>query len=80
MDRAEAEAMYDSGREACVEFILELAGRVKQHEERLRRLEEQGRQDSRTSSKPPSQGSAQNARAAACGGAGEGEGVDARRG
>ena len=55
MDRAEAEAIYDSGREACVEFILELAGGVKQHEERLRRLEEQARQDSRTSSRPPSQ-------------------------
>ena len=55
MDRAEAEAIYDSGREACVEFILELAGRVEQHEERLRRLEEQARQDSRTSSRPPSQ-------------------------
>jgi transposase len=55
MDRVEAEAIYDSGREACVEFILELAGRVEQHEERLRRLEEQARQDSRTSSRPPSQ-------------------------
>jgi transposase len=55
MDRAEAEAIYDSGREACVEFILELAARVAQHEERLRRLEQQARQDSRTSSKPPSQ-------------------------
>jgi transposase len=54
MDRGEAEAIYDSGREACVEFILELAGRVRQHEDRLRRLEEQGRQDSRTSSRPPS--------------------------
>lgn len=54
MDRVEAEAIYDSGREACVEFILELAGRVKQHEDRLRRLEEQARQDSRTSSRPPS--------------------------
>ncbi|MBV9002242.1 MAG: IS66 family transposase zinc-finger binding domain-containing protein [Solirubrobacterales bacterium] len=54
MDRAEAEAIYDSGREACVEFILELAGRVRQHEDRLKRLEEQARQDSRTSSKPPS--------------------------
>jgi hypothetical protein len=55
MDRAEAEAIYDSGREACVEFILELAGRVEQHGDRLRRLEEQARQDSRTSSRPPSQ-------------------------
>jgi hypothetical protein len=54
MDRAEAEAVYDSGRGACVEFILELAGRVEQHEDRLRRLEEQARQDSRTSSRPPS--------------------------
>ncbi len=54
MDRAEAEAIYDSGREACVEFILKLAGGVEQHEDRLRRLEEQARQDSRTSSKPPS--------------------------
>ena len=54
MDRAEAEAIYDSGREACVEFILDLAGRVEQHEDRLRGLEEQARQDSRTSSKPPS--------------------------
>ena len=54
MDRVEAEAIYDSGREACVEFILELAGRVEQHEDRLKRLEEQARQDSRTSSRPPS--------------------------
>jgi transposase len=54
MDRAEAEAIYDAGREVCVEFILELAARVEQHEERLARLEAQARQDSRTSSKPPS--------------------------
>jgi hypothetical protein len=54
MDRSEAEAVYDSGREACVEFILELAGWVEQHEDRLRRLEVQARQDSRTSSTPPS--------------------------
>ena len=54
MDRAEAEAIYDSGRVGCVEFILGLAGRVEQHEDRLRRLEEQARQDSRTSSRPPS--------------------------
>ena len=54
MDRAEAEAVYDAGRVACVQFILDLAARVEQHEDRLRRLEEQTRQDSRTSSKPPS--------------------------
>ena len=46
--------IFDSGREACVEFILDLAARVEQHGERLRRLEEQARQDSRTSSRPPS--------------------------
>jgi len=55
MDRAEAEAVYDSGREACVQFILDLASRVEQHGDRLKRLEEQARQDSRTSSRPPSQ-------------------------
>jgi transposase len=54
MDRAEAEAIYDSGREACVEFIVDLANRFAQHEDRLKRLEEQARQDSRTSSRPPS--------------------------
>ncbi len=54
MDRVEAETIYDSGREACVEFIVDLASRFEQHEDRLRRLEEQARQDSRTSSKPPS--------------------------
>ena len=54
MDRAEAEAIYDAGREVCVDFILELAGRVEQHEDRLARLEAQTRQDSRTSSLPPS--------------------------
>jgi transposase len=55
MDRAEAEAIYDAGREACVEFILDLAGRFAQHEDRLMRLEERARRDSRTSSRPPSQ-------------------------
>jgi transposase len=55
MDRAEAEAIYDAGRESCVRFILELAARVEALEERLRWLEERARQDSRTSSKPPSQ-------------------------
>jgi transposase len=54
MDRVEAEAIYDSGREACVEFMLELAGRVGRYDDRLKRLEEQARQDSRTSSTPPS--------------------------
>lgn len=55
MERPDAEAIYDAGREVCVEFILELVGQVAQHEERLARVEAQARQDSRTSSKPPSQ-------------------------
>lgn len=55
MDRVEAEAIYDAGREACVQFILDLAARVREMEERLSWLEAQTRQDSRTSSKPPSQ-------------------------
>src|SRR5436305_317609 len=54
MDRAEAEAVYDAGRDVCVEFILELAARVERLEERLARLEAQARQDSLTSSRPPS--------------------------
>jgi transposase len=62
MERAEAEAIYDSGRERCVEVMLELAGSVERLreqcerlEDRIRRLEEQARRDSRTSSTPPSQ-------------------------
>jgi transposase len=54
VERADAEAIYDTGREACVEFILGLAAEVGQHGDRLKRLEEQARQDSRTSSRPPS--------------------------
>jgi hypothetical protein len=55
MDHAEAEAIYDSGRESCVQWIVDLTARVRELEERLGRLEAQARQDSRTSSKPPSQ-------------------------
>src|SRR5271166_327105 len=61
MDRAEAESIYDSGRERCVEVLVELAGAVERLggqcerlEGRIRRLEEQLRKDSRTSSRPPS--------------------------
>jgi transposase len=54
MERAEAEAIYDAGRDVCVQFILDLAARVQEVEERLSRLEAQARQDSRTSSRPPS--------------------------
>ena len=62
MERAEAEAIYDLGRDRCVEVMLELAASVERLvaqtrllEERVRRLEEQSRQSSRTGSKPPSQ-------------------------
>jgi transposase len=54
MERAEAEAIYDSGREACVQFMLDLGARVSEMDERLRRMEAAARQDSRTSSQPPS--------------------------
>ena len=58
MDRDEAEAVCDAGREACVEFLLELRSgydaQIAWLEERIRRLEEQARRDSRTSSRPPS--------------------------
>ncbi len=43
MDRAEAEAMYDAGRDACVTFLLELTAGCERQvaglEERLARLE-----------------------------------------
>jgi transposase len=55
VERGEAEAIYDSGRERCVEFVLQLAESVERLGERVRRLEEQSRRDSRTSSVPPSQ-------------------------
>ncbi len=55
MERAEAEAVYDAGRDACVQSLLDLALQVERLDDRVRRLEEQARRDSRTSSKPPSQ-------------------------
>jgi transposase len=62
VERAEAEAVFDSGRELCVGFMLELAASVERLtaagevlEERVRRLEADARRDSRTSSVPPSQ-------------------------
>jgi len=62
MDRLEAEAIYGAGRERCVDVIVELAGererfaaRCERLEQRVARLEEQARGDSRNSSSPPSQ-------------------------
>jgi len=54
VERAEAEAVYDAGRENCVKAILELAGRCKRLEDRMGRLEEQTRSSSLNSSKAPS--------------------------
>jgi transposase len=58
VERAEAEAVYDAGREACVEFLVELTARherqIARLEARIERLEERLREDSRNSSRPPS--------------------------
>jgi Transposase IS66 family. len=55
VERAQAEAIYDAGRDACVEVLLQLSAAVERLEERVRRLENEGRRDSTTSSKPASQ-------------------------
>ena len=80
VERAEAEAIYDAGREACVEFILGLAARVEQLEDRLRRLEAAGAPGLAHEFQATVDGSAEVAGAAAGGSAGEGEGVDAQGG
>lgn len=54
MDRAEAEAIYDAGREAVVEVLLAMDRRIAQLEARVEQLERQLRRDSRNSSSPPS--------------------------
>ncbi len=54
MERSEAEAIYDSGREACVEFLMGLMDRQLRSEERLRALEQKTLASSRNSSSPPS--------------------------
>jgi transposase len=54
VERSEAEAIYDSGREACVEFLMGLADRQLRLEERLRALEQKAAASSRNSSSPPS--------------------------
>jgi transposase len=58
VERAEAEAIYDAGREACVEFLVELTARherqIARLEARVERLEERLRESSSNSSKPPS--------------------------
>jgi transposase len=57
MERAEAEAIYDSGRDACVKVLLALANQVERLEGRVERLEGEVRElrrGSDNSSLPPS--------------------------
>ncbi len=57
MGRAEAEAIYNSGRDACVRVLLALANQVERLEGRVERLEGEVRElrrDSANSSLPPS--------------------------
>lgn len=54
MERAEAEAIYDAGREAVVEVLLAMDRRIQLLEARVEKLERELRKDSRNSSAPPS--------------------------
>ena len=60
MERAQAEVVYDAGREACVEFLVELSARherqITRLEARIERLEERLRESPSNSSRPPSSG------------------------
>jgi transposase len=54
VERAEAEAIYDAGREAVVEVLLAMDRRIRQLEARVEKLERELSRDSRNSSRPPS--------------------------
>ncbi len=54
MERAEAEAIYDAGREAVVEVLLAMDRRIQQLEARVGKLERELGKSSRNSSRPPS--------------------------
>jgi hypothetical protein len=54
VERAEAEAIYDAGREAVVEVLLAMDRRVQQLETRVERLERELTKSSRNSLLPPS--------------------------
>ena len=54
MERAEAEAIYDAGREAVVEVLLAMDRRIQQLEARVEKLERQLARNSGNSSSPPS--------------------------
>ena len=53
MERAEAEAIYDAGREAVVEVLLAMDRRIQQLETRVEKLERQLTKSSCNSSLPP---------------------------
>jgi transposase len=55
VERAEAEAIYDAGREVVVEVLLRMDRQIQQLTARVERLERELRQNSRNSSQPPSQ-------------------------
>jgi transposase len=54
VERAEAEAIYDAGREAVVEVLLAMDRRIQQLEARVEKLERELAKNSRNSSMPPS--------------------------
>jgi transposase len=54
VDRREAEAIYDAGREAVVEVLLRMDRRIQQLEARVEKLERELAKSSRNSSLPPS--------------------------
>jgi hypothetical protein len=55
VERAEAEAIYDAGREVVVEVLLRMDRQIGQLTARVERLERELRKNSRNSSQPPSQ-------------------------
>jgi transposase len=54
VDRAEAEAIYEAGREVVVEVLLRMDRRIQQLEARVEKLERELKRSSRNSSQPPS--------------------------
>jgi transposase len=54
VERAEAEAIYDAGREVVVEVLLRMDRRIRQLEGRVEKLERELKRSSRNSSRPPS--------------------------
>jgi transposase len=54
VDCAEAEAIYDAGRDVVVEVLLRMDRRIQQLEARVEKLERELKKSSRNSSRPPS--------------------------